>query len=263
VHGTVNDVCLSGAKPLYLSVGFILEEGFPLKDLQRIVQSMAKAAKEAGVSIVTGDTKVVEKGHGDGVFINTTGIGVLPTHLTLSAERIKPGDKIILNGTLGDHGVAIMSQREGLQFEVDLKSDSVSLNHLVETITDAVPQLHYMRDPTRGGVAAVLNELAQQTGHGMMLYEAAIPVKPAVASACEFLGLDPLNVANEGKLLAFCPPEEAEKLVAAMRQHPLGEQAAIVGEVIEDDQHFVQMKTRFGGSRMIDWLNGEQLPRIC
>ena len=263
VHGTVNDVAMMGAKPLYLSASFILEEGFPLADLQRIVISMAQAAREAGVAIITGDTKVVEEGKGDGVFITTTGIGIMPEGITLDASKIGVGDKILVSGMLGDHGVAIMSQRENLTFETTIQSDTAALHDLVATMLNAVPNLHCLRDPTRGGLATVLNEFAKATGYGMKIDEKAIPVRAEVAAACELLGLDPLYVANEGKLVAFCAAEDADQLLAAMRAHPLGRDTAIIGEVIADENAFVQMQTAFGGRRMVDWLNGEQLPRIC
>ncbi|WP_273430069.1 hydrogenase expression/formation protein HypE [Chitinibacter tainanensis] len=263
VHGTINDVAMMGARPLYLSAGFILEEGFPLADLQRIVASMAAAAREAGVPIVTGDTKVVEAGKGDGVFITTTGVGVMPEGIDLKASKIKVGDKILVSGMLGDHGVAIMSQRENLTFETTIQSDTAALHTLVAAMLESVPTLHALRDPTRGGLAAVLNEFAHASGHGMVIREAAIPVRSEVAAACELLGLDPLYVANEGKLVAYCAAADADALLAAMRSHPLGRDAAIIGEVIADEHAFVQMETVFGGRRMVDWLNGEQLPRIC
>ncbi len=263
VHGTINDVAMMGARPLYLSAGFILEEGFALADLQRIVISMAAAAREAGVPIVTGDTKVVEAGKGDGVFITTTGVGVVTEGIDLKASNIKVGDKILVSGMLGDHGVAIMSQRENLTFETTIESDTAALHTLVAAMLESVPHLHALRDPTRGGLAAVLNEFAHASGHGMVIREAAIPVRNEVAAACELLGLDPLYVANEGKLVAYCAAEDAEALLAAMRSHPLGRDAAIIGEVIADENAFVQMETVFGGRRMVDWLNGEQLPRIC
>ncbi|QLI82188.1 hydrogenase expression/formation protein HypE [Chitinibacter fontanus] len=263
VHGTINDVAMMGARPLYLSAGFILEEGFPLADLQRIVASMAAAAREAGVPIVTGDTKVVEAGKGDGVFITTTGVGVMPEGIDLKASNIKVGDKILVSGMLGDHGVAIMSQRENLTFETTIQSDTAALHTLVVAMLESVPTLHALRDPTRGGLAAVLNEFAHASGHGMVIREAAIPVRSEVAAACELLGLDPLYVANEGKLVAYCAAADADALLAAMRSHPLGRDAAIIGEVIADEHAFVQMETAFGGRRMVDWLNGEQLPRIC
>ena len=263
VHGTVNDVVMSGAKALYLSCGFILEEGYPLSDLVKIIDSMSKAAEEAGVKIVTGDTKVVEKGKGDGVFINTTGIGVLTDGIERGANKIQPGDKIIVSGTLGDHGVAIMSLRENLTFETTIESDSQSLHDLVKIMTEHTPEICCMRDPTRGGLAATLNEIALQADLGIQLYEDDIPIKEQVRSACEFLGLDPLYVANEGKLIAFCPADKADALLATMQSHPQGIDAAIVGEAFADDNNFVQLKTSFGGMRMVDWINGEQLPRIC
>jgi hydrogenase expression/formation protein HypE len=272
VHGTVNDLAVMGATPLYLSAGFILEEGFPLADLKRIVESMAAAARAANVQIVTGDTKVVEQGKGDGVFINTTGIGVVPAGVELGGARARPGDKILVSGTIGDHGMAIMSLRESLAFGSEIVSDSAALHGLIadalaaareQMLRDPQRGVHVLRDPTRGGVATTLNEIARQSGVGMMLQEAAIPVKPQVMAACEFLGLDPLYVANEGKLIAVVAPEDAEHVLAALRAHPLGGEAAIIGEVIADDHHFVQMTTRFGGRRIVDWLSGDQLPRIC
>lgn len=263
VHGTINDVAVSGARPLYLSAGFILEEGFPLADLKRIVESMAAAAREAGVPIVTGDTKVVEQGKGDGVFITTTGVGVVPDGIDLSGANARPGDAILVSGTLGDHGVAIMSLRENLSFETTIESDSASLHTLTAAMLDAVPTIRCLRDPTRGGLATTLNEIARQSGVGMMIQEAALPVRPEVNAACEFLGLDPLYVANEGKLIAICPQADAQALLELMRAHPLGANAAIVGTVHADEHHFVQMETAFGGRRVVDWLTGEQLPRIC
>jgi hydrogenase expression/formation protein HypE len=263
VHGTINDVAMSGARPLYLAAGFILEEGFALADLKRIVDSMAAASRAAGVPIVTGDTKVVEKGKGDGVFITTTGVGVVPPGLLISGDRARPGDRIVVSGTLGDHGMAVMSQRESLAFGTDLVSDTAALHGLVAAMVEAVPELRVLRDPTRGGLATTLNEIAAQSGVGMRIDEAAIPVLPQVEAACEFLGLDPLYVANEGKLVAIVPPERAEPLLAVMRAHPLGRRAALIGEVVADAQHFVQMRTRLGGSRIVDWLAGDPLPRIC
>ncbi len=263
VHGTINDVCMSGAKPLYLSAGFILEEGFPLADLERIVISMARAASEAGVPVVTGDTKVVEKGKGDGVFITTTGIGVVPEGINISGDLAKPGDAILLSGSIGDHGVAIMASRENLQFETSVESDSAALHTLIAAMVQTAPAIHCLRDPTRGGLATTLNELAQQSKVGMRLDESAIPVKPQVAAACELLGLDPLYVANEGKLICICPMADAEPLLRTMHAHPLGKEAALIGVVMDDDHGFVEMRTRFGGSRVVDWLAGEQLPRIC
>ena len=263
VHGTINDVAMAGARPLYLSASFILEEGFPLDDLQRIVDSMARAAHEAGVPIVTGDTKVVEQGKGDGVFITTTGLGVVPDGVTVGGDRARPGDAIVLSGPIGDHGVAIMSLRENLSFTTSIASDTAPLHGLVADILRAAPGIHCLRDPTRGGVATTLNEIAAQSGVGMVLREEAIPVRTEVAAACELLGLDPLYVANEGKLVCLCPAEDAAAVLAAMHAHPLGRGAAIIGEVVEDSRCFVQMETGFGGRRMVDWLSGEQLPRIC
>ncbi len=263
VHGTLNDVAMSGARPLYLAAGFILEEGFPLADLERIVISMANAARDAETPIVTGDTKVVERGKGDGVFITTTGVGVVPAGLTISGDRAQVGDKILINGHLGDHGVAILSSRENLQFGTSIESDSAALHTLVADMVTAAPDIHCLRDPTRGGLATTLNELAAQSAVGMRLFEDAMPVKPQVKAACEILGLDPLYIANEGKLVCICPPQHADHLLKTMQQHPLGKHAAIIGEVIEDAQHFVQMQTSFGGARIVDWLSGEQLPRIC
>ena len=263
VHGTINDIAVMGATPLYLAAGFILEEGFPLCDLARIVESMARAAREAGVPVVTGDTKVVERGKGDGVFITTTGVGVLAEGLHLSGKNARPGDAILVSGSLGDHGVAIMSQRENLSFDAAIKSDSAALHGLVAAMLASGADIHCMRDPTRGGLAATLNEIAAQSGVGMMLQEQAIPIKPVVAAACEFLGLDPLCVANEGKLIAICAAADAELLLRAMRAHALGTEAAIIGAVIADSHQFVQLTTALGGRRIVDWLTGDQLPRIC
>ena len=264
VHGTVNDVAMAGARPLCLSASFIIEEGFPFRDLKRIADSMGQAAAEAGVPIVTGDTKVVERGKGDGVFISTTGIGTVPDGVLLSGDQAVPGDFVLISGSLGDHGVAIMSSRANLEFETTILSDSAALHGLVaEMLAAAGPYLRLLRDPTRGGLAATLNELAQQSGVGFRIDEDSIPVKPEVAAACELLGLDPLFVANEGKLVAVVAPEGADALLAAMRGHRLGREAAIIGTVIEDDERFVQMTTSFGGGRIVDWLSGEQLPRIC
>jgi len=263
VHGTINDVAMSGAQPLYLAATFILEEGFPLADLKKIVDSMAQAARRAGVSIVTGDTKVVERGKGDGVFITTTGVGVIPPGVEISASRAKPGDVILISGALGDHGMAVLSQRENLSFDSPIVSDTAALHELVAVMIQAAPGIHCLRDPTRGGLGSALNEIAQQSGVGMRLREAAIPVHEPVRALCEFLGLDPLYVANEGKLLAICPAELAETVRATLREHPLGQEAAIIGEVVEDRHGFVEMETTFGGRRLVDWLSGEQLPRIC
>ena len=263
VHGTINDVAVMGAEPLYLSAGFILEEGFKLADLARIVQSMAAAAKAAGVPIVTGDTKVVERGKGDGVFITTTGVGIVRPGNELSGRNAQPGDVILVSGTLGDHGMAIMAERESLGFESAIVSDTAALHGLIAAMRASGAAIHVLRDPTRGGLATTLNEIAKQSGVGMMLQEKNLPVKPEVEAACEFLGLDPLYVANEGKLVAICAAEGAETLLAVMRAHPLGAAAAMIGTVHEDAHHFVQMTTGFGGRRIVDWLSGEQLPRIC
>ncbi|MDO9709318.1 hydrogenase expression/formation protein HypE [Paracraurococcus lichenis] len=263
VHGTVNDLAMAGAAPVALSAAFVIEEGFPLADLARIAASMAAAAREAGVPVVTGDTKVVERGKGDGVFVTTTGIGRCRPGIAPSAGQVRPGDVILLNGPVGDHGVAIMAAREGMEFAEPLLSDSAALHGLVGALLAAAPGVRCLRDPTRGGLAATLNEVADRCGCGMLLQEAAIPVRPAVAAACELLGLDPLHVANEGKLVAILPPGEAEAALAALRAHPLGREAARIGTVTEDARRYVQIDTRFGGRRMVDWLAGEQLPRIC
>jgi hydrogenase expression/formation protein HypE len=263
VHGTINDVAVMGAKPLWLAANFILEEGFPLADLDRIVASMAKAAQEAGVPVVTGDTKVVERGKADGVFIGTTGVGIVPDGLVVSGDRARPGDVILLSGTLGDHGMAIMAQRENLGFAAPILSDTAALHGLIAAMLATGADIRVLRDPTRGGLATTLNEIARQSGAGMLLEEDAIPVNAPVEAACEFLGLDPLYVANEGKLVAIVGAADAERVLAAMRAHPLGERAARIGSVVEDPHHFVQMTTGFGGRRIVDWLTGEQLPRIC
>jgi hydrogenase expression/formation protein HypE len=265
VHGTVNDVAMLGARPLWLSASFILEEGYPLADLQRIVRSMAAAARAAGVAIVTGDTKVVEQGKGDGCFISTTGIGVLPRGRAIGGANARPGDVLLLSGTIGEHGVAVLSQRESLEFETAVVSDSAALHGLVEALLAAAPEgaVRVLRDPTRGGLATTLNEIARQSDAGMELDEAAIPLQPQVEAACELLGLDPLYIANEGKLVAVVAPEAAEAVLAAMRRHPLGREATRIGVVQADEHRFVQMRTRLGGRRIVDWLSGEPLPRIC
>ncbi len=263
VNGTVNDVAMGGADPVALSCSFILEEGLPLADLSRVVDSMAAAARAAGVRIVTGDTKVVERGKGDGIFITTTGFGQVREGVTLSARNGRPGDVVLLSGTLGDHGVAVMGRREGFDFDTDIVSDCAALNGLAGALLDAVPDTRLMRDPTRGGLAAVLNEIAEASRVGITIREDALPIRPGVAGACEILGLDPLYVANEGKLVAVVPPDRAGAALAALRSHPLGAEAAIVGELRDDPDHFVEMETAFGGRRMVDWIAGEQLPRIC
>lgn len=264
VHGTLNDVAMAGARPLYLSASFILEEGLPLKVLQAVVQSMACASREAGVPIITGDTKVVEQGKADGIFITTTGVGVVPAGLHIDGAQARPGDVVLLSGSIGEHGVAVLSQREALSFQEAITSDTAALHGLVaEMVRVAGGGLRVMRDPTRGGLATTLNEIARQSRCGVHLQEAAIPVLPQVAAACELLGLDPLYVANEGKLVAVCAPEVADALLAAMRAHPLGQRAARIGVITADEHRFVQMSTRLGGRRVVDWLTGEQLPRIC
>lgn len=263
VHGTVNDVAVMGARPLYLAASFILEEGFPLAELKRIVDSMAAASRAARVPVVTGDTKVVEQGSGDGVFISTTGVGALPAGRAVGGACARPGDAVLVSGTMGDHGMAILAQRESLAFDSEIRSDSAALHGLVEALFAAVPSPRVLRDPTRGGLATTLNEIARQSGVGMMLEERAIPIDPQVAAACELLGLDPLYLANEGKLIVVCAETDAEAALAALRAHPLGRDAARIGTVVEDSHHFVQLRTGFGGSRMVDWLSGEPLPRIC
>jgi len=268
VHGTVNDLAMSGARPLYLSAAFILEEGLAVDDLRRVVASMRAAAEEAGVQLVTGDTKVVDRGKGDQIFITTTGIGAIESGANISADRAQPGDAILLSGTIGDHGMAIMSQREGLEFEGAIESDCAPLHGLVAAMLaapapDGADFLHCLRDPTRGGVATTLNEIAKRAGVGMMLRERAIPVRESVKGACEVLGLDPLYVANEGKLLAIVRPEMANAVLGQMREHRLGRDAAIIGEVVAEHPGMVLMKTEIGGTRVLDVMFGEQLPRIC
>ncbi len=263
VHGTINDLAVSGARPLFLSAGFILEEGLAMDALGQVVTDMARAAQAAGVQVVTGDTKVVEQGKGDGLFVNTAGIGVVPADVHIAADRARPGDVILLNGTVGDHGMAIMSVREGLAFETELVSDSAPLHTLVAAMLEVTRDIHCLRDATRGGLAAVLNELAEQSNVGMVLEEAAVPVKPSVQAACEMLGLDPLYVANEGKLVAIVPREHADAVLAAMRAHPLGREAAIVGEVVEEHAGMVVARTTIGAQRVVDMPLGEILPRIC
>jgi hydrogenase expression/formation protein HypE len=263
VHGTVNDLAMCGARPLYLSVGFILEEGTAMEDFWRVVQSMREAASAAGVILVTGDTKVVDRGKADKIFINTSGIGAIPEGINIAPSRARPKDKIILSGAMAVHGIAIMSTREGLEFESEIASDTAPLNGLVETILAANKDVHVLRDPTRGGITSALTEIAQAAKVGMLLNEDAIPISEEVKGACEILGLDPLYVANEGKLLAITAASEADRVLAAMQSHPLGSEAAIIGEVTDDHPGFVMMKTRVGGKRVVDMLSGEQLPRIC
>jgi hydrogenase expression/formation protein HypE len=263
VHGTVNDLAMGGARPLYLSAAFIVAEGLPMATLRRIAESMARASAAAGVSIVTGDTKVVERDKGDGVYINTTGIGIVPLGVHLSANRARPGDVVILSGTIGDHGTAIMASREGLEFETTIRSDSAALHMLVADMLAASHNIRCLRDPTRGGLSSALNEIADQSGVHIQIEEKKIPVREEVRGACELLGLDPLYVANEGKLVAIVAPEVAVDVLDAMQRNPLGENAAIIGVVGERHRGMVTMKTAFGSSRIVDMLPGDQLPRIC
>lgn len=261
VCGTVNDLSMCGAEPKYLSCSFIIEEGFPLSELERIVESMAVQCEKAGVQIVTGDTKVVEKGRGDGIYINTAGIGVL-RHPGLSPGSIRPGDKVLVSGFVGDHGTAVMLARNQMM-QGDIASDCAALNGLTEVILGAAPGVRVLRDPTRGGVATTLNEFVEGTALGIELEEARIPVRPQVQAACDMLGLDPLYCANEGKLLAVVDPADADKVLAAMRSHELGAHAAVIGEVTERYPGKLTLRTAFGGSRVLQKLSGAQLPRIC
>ncbi|MDJ0782147.1 MAG: hydrogenase expression/formation protein HypE [Desulfosarcinaceae bacterium] len=263
VNGTVNDVAMCGARPLYLSMGLIIEEGFARRDLERILDSMQRAVGAAGVDVVTGDTKVVPRGAADKLFINTSGVGVIPAGISVGAQGARPGDSILISGTMADHGMTILTQREGLSFEGDLRSDTAALNHLVERMLAVCPDIHVLRDPTRGGVGTTLNEIAQQSQTGIRLREADLPVRPAVAGACELLGFDPLYVANEGKLLAFVPADAADAVLRAMQADINGRDASVIGTVVDDHPGRVYMKTRIGGERIVDMLTGEQLPRIC
>jgi hydrogenase expression/formation protein HypE len=263
VHGTVNDLAMGGATPLFLSAAFIIEEGFSIEQLRRVVNSMHQAADAAGVQVVTGDTKVVEKGKGDGLFINTTGIGLVPDGVDLSADRARPGDKVLLSGFIGDHGIAILAQREGLEFETQIQSDSAALHTLVAGMLGASREIRCMRDPTRGGVSSTLNEIAQQSRVGIELEESTIPVREQVRGACELLGLDPLYVANEGKLIAIVASEAAEAVLQSMRRHPLGSAAQIIGTIKDTHPGLVTMRTPLGTTRVVDMLAGDQLPRIC
>lgn len=266
VCGTVNDVATAGAEVKYLSCGFVLEEGYPINSLREIVKTMAATAAEAGVAIVTGDTKVVERGHADGVFINTAGVGVVPAGRTLSGANCRPGDKVLLSGTLGDHGIAIISQREGLAFSTTIESDAAPLNGLIADVLAAAPNTRAFRDPTRGGLASTLNEFAESSGVDILVDEALVPVRDEVRGACEMLGYDVFQVANEGKMVAVVPADEAEAALAAMRANTYGSDAAIIGEVCAPDIHggrTVRLRTPFGATRILDMLVGEQLPRIC
>jgi hydrogenase expression/formation protein HypE len=271
VHGTVNDLAMGGATPLFLSAAFIIEEGFSMDDLRRVVNSLRQAAAEVGVQVVTGDTKVVEKGEGDGLFINTTGIGLVPEGIELSADRARPGDKVLLSGSIGDHGIAILAQREGLEFETQIQSDSAALHTLAAEMLgvtshvtpNVTRDIRCMRDPTRGGVSSTLNEIAERSQVGIELEESSLPIHEQVRGACELLGLDPLYVANEGKLIAIVAPEAADAVLQAMRRHPLGTEAQLIGTVKKENAGLVTMRTLFGTTRIVDMLAGDQLPRIC
>ncbi len=263
INGTVNDLAVCGARPLFLSAGLILEEGLAMETLWRVVRSMAAAAREAGVDLVTGDTKVVERGKGDGVFVNTAGLGLVPDGVRIGPARVRPGDAVLLSGDLGRHAVAILSVREGLEFESEITSDTAPLHGLVQAMLETGADVHCLRDLTRGGLASALNEIARSAGAGIELEEAAIPVGDEVRGACELLGLDPLHAANEGRLAAFVPWEAREKVLAAMRAHPMGRGAALVGRVVEEGPREVRVRSPIGGVRVLDVLSGEQLPRIC
>jgi hydrogenase expression/formation protein HypE len=263
VNGTVNDIAMRGAQPLFLSAGFILEEGMSLDRLAAIAGSMGAAARRAGVKLVAGDTKVVDRGHGDGVYINTSGFGIIPEGVDIGPMRAQPGDVIIVSGTIGDHGIAILSVREGLEFGAPIESDTAPLNGLVADMLDETRTIHVLRDPTRGGVASALNEIARASQVGIVIDERKLPVQDAVRAACELLGMDPIYVANEGKLIAIVPPADADRLLARMRAHPQGRQAAIIGHVTADHPGMVAARTGIGGTRIVDMMVGEQLPRIC
>jgi hydrogenase expression/formation protein HypE len=263
VNGTVNDLSMSGARPRYLSAAFIIEEGFPIVQLKKIADDMGAAACAAGVAIIAGDTKVVERGHGDGCYINTAGVGIVPDGVQIAPDQARPGDRIIVSGTLGDHGMAIMSVREGLEFEAQIESDSAPLNQMVAAMLAACPDIHVLRDPTRGGLAASLNEIADASNCGIVVNEADLPIDSTVSSACEILGLDPLLVANEGKLICIVPEESAAAVLKAIQSSPFGTRAAIIGTIVEDHQKMVVARTAIGASRVITMPIGEQLPRIC
>jgi hydrogenase expression/formation protein HypE len=263
VCGTVNDLAVMGAKPLYLSVGFIIEEGLAVEDLEKILRSMKSVCEEAGIQIVTGDTKVVPKGAADKIFINTSGVGEAIKGFNLSGQNAKVGDKIIINGNLADHGITVMAMREGLELDLDLKTDSAPLNNMIMELMNRVPEIHVLRDPTRGGVATTLNEIAQQSKIGISIYEKDIPVSENVKAVCEILGLDPLYIANEGKVLVFTPSEHVDAVIQTMQKNKYGHDACVIGEVVSEPKSKVYMETEIGGQRMIDMLAGEQLPRIC
>ncbi len=263
INGTVNDVVCCGAIPKFLSLGLIIEEGFSMEELWKVVQSIGKAAREAGVQIVTGDTKVVEKGKGDKIFINTSGIGWIPEGRDISPKRCQPGDVILINGKIAEHGVAIMSSREGLEFETSIRSDTMALNDLMEEVYKVCDDIHVLRDPTRGGISSALNEIAKTAGVGIEIDEMAIPISEQVKGACEILGLDPLYIANEGKILLIVPKKDAPKVLEVMSRHPKGKESAIIGKVSSDMPGILRMKTSIGSTRIVDMITGEQLPRIC
>jgi len=263
VHGTVNDLAMRGARPLYITAGFILEEGLACADLEKIVMSMAEAAREAGVLVIAGDTKVVPRGKADKLFINTSGIGIVPPGVDVGGQNARPGDIVLINGTIGDHGMAVLCRREGLAFENEIKSDAAALNGLVGSMLDAFAGIHVLRDPTRGGVATTLNEIAEQSGVGIRLFEETLPIREDVLGACELLGLDPLYVANEGKVLAIVPELGADAVLSAMKSHAFGRASCRIGEIVSDNPGRVFLRTRIGGHRLVDMLRGEQLPRIC
>jgi hydrogenase expression/formation protein HypE len=263
VHGTVNDLAVQGARPLWLSAAFVIEEGFAVAELEELAADMAEAAAAAGVTIVTGDTKVVGRGAADGVFITTAGVGVVPAGRNLGPERVRPGDRVVVSGTIGDHGMAVLIARGDLALEADIRSDTASVAGLVDDVLAAAPGVRWLRDPTRGGVATVANELAHDTGLGVVLDEAALPVRPIVTGACDLLGIDPLYVANEGKVVAVVDPADADAALAAMRAHPLGADAALIGEIVAEPEGIVVLRTTFGSTRIVDMLVGDPLPRIC
>ncbi len=263
INGTVNDIAMCGATPLFLSAGLIIEEGFSLTDLKTILQEMSIAAEKAEVRVVTGDTKVVPKGAADKIFINTSGIGIIPKNVDIASHKARPGDKIILSGSIADHGITVLTQREGMTFDSSVASDTAPLNHMVKNMLSVCKDIHVLRDPTRGGIGTALNEIAIKSEVGIKIYEEKIPVKNEVAAICELLGFDPVYIANEGKLLAFVPPDRAEKVLAAVREDKFGKDACIIGEVVSDYPRKVFMQTRIGGTRIVDMLTGEQLPRIC
>lgn len=263
INGTVNDVAMCGATPLYLSIGLIIEEGFPMTDLKKILKQTGIAAEKAGVKVVTGDTKVVPKGAADKIFINTSGIGLIPKNVNIASHKARPGDKIILSGSIADHGITVLTQREGMLFDSSVTSDTAPLNHMVKRMLSVCSDIHVFRDPTRGGVGTALNEIANKSKVGVRIYEDRIPVKNEVAGMCELLGFDPLYIANEGKLLAFVKPDCAEDVLAATKEDEFGRDACIIGEVVSDYPGKVYMQTRIGGTRIVDMLAGEQLPRIC